>query len=331
MSFKHLFSCTDDFGLFSKTIFTIPLKKHGYLTYENALGFIATLKKSKLSPLAKEKNNIYLGFIIDSIDRENGYASYKCSHQKKWINNNDIHHLGFLVWAFGFGYNYSEKSLKPLCKDYFKSVMTFIPNKVPHSVLPYLLMGIYHYLNAERIDVKLIEKAKIWSDDLSNHHIDNPLFKIISSYALLLMAEKLISLDSSKKGLGFLEEYISSHLEPTGIFTFEYEGSDKQYPFEAYFLTITCLKAFDLTKSIKWKNYATLSYNWFLGKNDLKEPVIDSSTFGCLDWISSKSKSSNQSALATLSWVMTLEEMKFIKNEIRIKTDYQLEIAAIQV
>jgi len=331
MGNKHIFHLTDDTGLLSKSNFCVANRRGGYLTYENALAFIATFEPMISNSQQESYNLRYLAFIVDSFLPSHKSFAYKMNYQREWITINNNHHLGFLLWAFGLGYQSHQDSLKQLCKKYFFETLQSLPDICDRSVIPFILIGISNYLEVERIDVHLIEKAKNWSRSLETMPITPTITTIASSYSLLLMAEKMVSVNASKCGLEQLETYITFQLEPEGHFAFASSRDEKQYPFECLLLTLSCLKAFDLTKQIKWKNYAELSHQWFLGKNNSNKPLIDSSTHGCADWITLDDISLNQSALSSISWSLSLNAMKSSKPSSFIPITNQLEIASIPV
>ena len=70
-----------------------------------------------------------------------------------------------------------------------------------------------------------------------------------------------------------------------------------------------CLEAFALTHDEYWKRASRRCFEWFLGRNDLGEPLYDSSTGGCRDALHQDRVSQNQGAESSLAFYLSLAEM----------------------
>jgi len=57
-------------------------------------------------------------------------------------------------------------------------------------------------------------------------------------------------------------------------------------------------------------NEARRAFEWFLGGNDLGQPVYDASTGGCFDALHIDRVNLNQGAESTLSFLLALQEMR---------------------
>ena len=74
---------------------------------------------------------------------------------------------------------------------------------------------------------------------------------------------------------------------PIGSNGFFVEGNEKarfdQQPVEACATISACLEVYSLTEEGLWFDEAQRVFRWFLGKNDLRLPLYDSTTGGCRD------------------------------------------------
>jgi hypothetical protein len=82
-----------------------------------------------------------------------------------------------------------------------------------------------------------------------------------------------------------------------------------QQPIEAAGLIDACLEAYRVTKDRFWKGRAQWCFGWFLGDNDLRQPVHDLRTGGSADGLSPDGINQNQGAESTLCWLMSLIAM----------------------
>ena len=98
--------------------------------------------------------------------------------------------------------------------------------------------------------------------------------------------------------------------DPTVSFV---EGNEKarfdQQPVEACATISACLEVYSLTEEGLWFDEAQRVFRWFLGKNDLRLPLYDSTTGGCRDGLHPDRINENQGAESTLSFLMALLEM----------------------
>jgi hypothetical protein len=103
------------------------------------------------------------------------------------------------------------------------------------------------------------------------------------------------------------------HFEPVGTEGWYPRGGKKaafdQQPIEASGLVGACLEAYRISKDRFWKGRAQWCYGWFLGDNDLRQPIYDLRTGGSADGLGPDGINKNQGAESTLSWLMTLIAM----------------------
>ena len=69
------------------------------------------------------------------------------------------------------------------------------------------------------------------------------------------------------------------------------------------------LEAYALTHDEYWKGASRHCFEWFLGRNDLNEPLYDSSTGGCRDALHHDRVSQNQGAESSLAFYLSLAQM----------------------
>ena len=72
-----------------------------------------------------------------------------------------------------------------------------------------------------------------------------------------------------------------------------------------------CLEAFRATQDVAWSKEARWAFEWFLGRNDLGQPLYDSNSGGCSDGLHQDRVSENQGAESTLAFHLSLAEMNF--------------------
>ncbi len=83
-----------------------------------------------------------------------------------------------------------------------------------------------------------------------------------------------------------------------------------QQPVEACGMVSACLEARRVTGDGQWMDQARRAFNWFLGENQLQQPLYDVTTGGCRDGLHADRVNENQGAESTLSFLLALCEMQ---------------------
>ena len=89
-----------------------------------------------------------------------------------------------------------------------------------------------------------------------------------------------------------------------------------QQPIEAQATVSACLEAFEATRDLFWRDEAQRAFEWFLGRNDLDQPLYNASSGGCYDGLHFDRINLNQGAESTLAFLLALEEMKTLQTSI---------------
>ena len=70
-----------------------------------------------------------------------------------------------------------------------------------------------------------------------------------------------------------------------------------------------CHEAYSVTRDEYWRRAARRCFEWFLGRNDLGQPLYDSSSGGCRDALHQDRLSQNMGAESSLAFYLSLAEM----------------------
>jgi hypothetical protein len=123
-------------------------------------------------------------------------------------------------------------------------------------------------------------------------------------------------LDAGLQSLRWLVEQQKSetgHFAPIGCNGFWKRGRERarfdQQPIEANAMIAASLEAYALTHDKYWKGASRRCFEWFLGRNDLGEPLYDSATGGCRDALHQDRVSQNEGAESSLAFYLSLAQM----------------------
>ena len=136
-----------------------------------------------------------------------------------------------------------------------------------------------------------------------------------------LAAQRLSRDDMAETALATLEwltglqhSQQEGHFVPIGSNGWYRKGGQRtrfdQQPIEARAMVSACVEALRFTGDEKWRREAERAFEWFLGWNDLKVPLYDSTTGGCRDGLHPERPNQNQGAESTLSFLLSLLEMR---------------------
>jgi hypothetical protein len=145
-------------------------------------------------------------------------------------------------------------------------------------------------------------------------------------HAMLLCGQSIPDPSMTEVGLeslGWLAELQHAdtegrHFVPIGSNGFFPYGGERarfdQQPVEAQAMVSACLEAYRITHEISWRKEAHRAFEWYLGRNDLHQPVYDPTTGGCRDGLHPDRPNENQGAESTLAFLQSLLELRLAEN-----------------
>jgi len=351
LQLNHLHRLTDDTGMLQHSIFTIPNRGEGYTTDDNAraLVFAARLEELCREPRANGGGAIpgfatpdfssrYLAFLEHAFNPGNGRFRNFLGYDRRWneaVGSEDCH--GRALWGLGTVLGRSEdQGLQGAAGRLFEFSLPVAVEFSSPRAWAYTLLGIQEYLNsypgdrdAQKVRSALSRRLLDMYESIRSR--DWKWFENVLAYgnarlpqALLLVGsacsdDRMVS--AGLEALDWLSETqhceINHHFVPIGSQGFYRQGGEKarfdQQPIEAAGAVSACLQAYRMTGDNRWRREAWSAFNWFLGDNDLQLPLYDSVTGGCRDGLHPDRANENQGAESTLSFLMTLLEMRSLE------------------
>ncbi len=329
---SHIQKSTTDFGILQFSKFSTPDYESGYTLDDNARALITTVLHYKLfnDSLSFNLSKVYLNFI-ERMQMENG--KFNDFLQNKEIKTSEDA-FGRTLWALGFLIDNSKDS-EMVCKarKIFDKSSEIINVLNSPRAFAFSIIGLCYYYNKFQ-NQKYFDKIKKLADSLSDlyDHNSSKDWQWIESYLTyanskipesLFFAYKVIRderyLNIAKDTLNFLTEVLFKNeclflIGQNGWFNRNGERAYfDQQPIDASYLVQTYLIAYEITKEEEYYKRAVLSFNWFLGRNHLKQIMYDENTGGCYDGLSENSINLNQGTESTLSYLiarLSLEEKR---------------------
>lgn len=338
----HVLVLTDDTGIFQHARFGVPDRDHGYCTDDNARALIVALKAQQVLPdttLLTSLAHRYLGFLQQAFNPDNGRFRNFMSFSRIWqedVGSEDSH--GRALWALG------QTVLDPPSQGMAAAAMALFDQALPRTAeltaaraCAYAILGLDAYLErfggateVRRMHAQLCDRLRSLFD--AGGASDWPWPEPILTYANGLLAEALIVGGARHKdqalvdrGLAVLSWLTKLQLDPRGHLVpignrgwYERNGVQARFdqqPIEVQHMTSAHLAAYRATGEDKWLDEARRCLEWFLGRNDLRQPVCDHATGGCRDGLQAEGLNQNQGAESTLAWLDSLISLHIAAGE----------------
>jgi len=352
LKLNHLHRLTDDTGILQHSIFTIPNRKEGYTTDDNARALIFAVQ---LEPsvghhsattgsalLTRDSAARYLAFLEHAFNPATGRFRNFLGYNRRWMEPNGSAHAsedchGRALWALGTVLGRSEDpGLRGAAGRLFEYSLPAAVEFSSPRAWAYALLGIQEYLDsyagdrdAQRVRTALAQRMLRMYESVRSPEWN--WFEDVLAYGnarlpqAMLLAGAACSDDrmmsAALEALDWLVNLqrceINGHFVPIGSQGFYHKDGDKarfdQQPIEAAGAVSACIEAYRVTGDDRWRSEAWSAFNWFLGDNDLQLPLYDSLTGGCRDGLHPDRANQNQGAESTLSFLMALVEMRSLQ------------------
>lgn len=348
INLSHIICMTDYTGMLQHAFYTLPNFQEGYTTDDNARALMLTIMLERLGENwfsgADELGTRYLSFLNYALSPQTGRFRNFMAFDRRWVEtvgSEDSH--GRALWGLGMAAGYSNH-------DAVRSVASILFNRGLPGALElssprawaFTLLGINDYGNrfpGDRVATQAGSQLaqRLMDIYLSTSSPDWRWFENILTYsnatlphALLVGGDWLKRNDMIDAGLESLRWLIQIQ-KPRNVFAFignlgfyERGGTPAQYdqqPIEAHATVAACLQAYRLTADDTWRNEARLAFGWFMGENLLGLSLYDPQTGGCRDGLQPDRVNQNEGAESTLSFHLSLLELRLFERLVRTRTE----------
>ena len=332
----HLRRMTDDFGMIQFANHSKPDVNWGYSVDDNARALIAAVMHYNLtkSKISLGLINKYLNFIKFT-QRDNGRFVNQVQEKGKITEENySQDSFGRTMWALGYVIAaVNDKKIIAKARETFDKSSSWLEKVNSIRTRAFLINALHYYgmkfrnpANAEIIRKHAdflvssyeTESSKEWQwfeEKLSYSNAKIPE----SLFFAYLSTKDAKYLEVAEKTFNFLTDVliIDGELSLIGQNGWYRKNGKRaffdQQPVDACSMVSACLTAFSVTGNEEYYGNAIISFNWFLGKNYLKEMMYNESTGGCYDGLGKSAVNLNQGAESTLAYLLarlSLEELR---------------------
>lgn len=338
LNLGHLGTMTDSTGILQHAAFTVPSHADGYCLDDNAraLLLMAMIDDLGLAAPADMRGlaSRFLAFVCHAFNRRLGRFRNFMSYARQWCEecgSEDSH--GRALWALAsIAGRSNDSGHNSLSKQLFHAGLPAVAAFSSPRAWAYVLLGIDEYLRAFRGDSSVEAWGTLLAERLLNlfhrtSRLDWRWFEDSLTYcnarlpqALLASGARMRREEMTSTGLGALEWLASVEFSDDGYFApvgsdgFYPRGGPRasfdQQPVEASAMISACIEGYLLTQDRRWTRWAQRAFSWFLGQNQLQQPLYDATTGGCRDGLHQDRVNENQGAESTLSFLLALCEMR---------------------
>jgi glycosyltransferase involved in cell wall biosynthesis len=343
VNLEYLMRLTDSTGILQHASYCVPNYHEGYCTDDNARALILTVLLEDLGQDSRQLQRaatIYAAFLNYAFDPGSGRFRNFLSFDRRWLEiDGSDDALGRAVWALGTCVGRSQRrSLQSWAVQLFEQALPACAETTSPRTWASSLIGIHEYLRRLSGD-RLVNQLR---DTLTNKLIelyersasdDWPWFEGIASYDNAKLPHALIltgrwtgndrALQIGLRSLQWLarkQQSSQGRFRPIGCNGFCRRGQPAaeydQQPIEAHAMISAAIEAATVDDRHAWRDHAHLAFDWFLGRNDLSQPLYDSGTGGCHDGLQENRVNENQGAESTLAFLLSLAEMKLLENSL---------------
>jgi glycosyltransferase involved in cell wall biosynthesis len=329
----YIKNLTDRFGMIQFANHTKPDVYSGYCLDDNARALIGCVNYYEMKKISSTLTLVekYLNYIKFS-QKGNGKFCNFIGYNKNFNDNAESEDsFGRAIWALGVLIN-SEKmpeDFKKKAEKIFYKAARWCTTLQSLRAISFAIVGLSYIIQKNK-DEKTISLLTKLSDTLVEH-FDEQLkktekdgwiwFEDCLTYSNFKLSESLFFaykitrdkkyLEVAEKSLNFLMSVTFEHedyFSPIGQDGWYFMNGPRAYfdqqPEDAASAVEAFTTAYRITNKNVYKEKAKLSFDWFLGKNHLRQMVYDEATGGCYDGLGRYSLNFNQGAESTLSYFL---------------------------
>ena len=338
LNLEHVQAMTDDTGMLQHASFSVPRYAEGYCLDDNARALLLMALIEEVGAddpkVVRALASRYLAFVSHAFNVETRRFRNFMSYDRQWSEESgseDSHGRG--VWALGalVGRS-SDPGRRSLGGDLFHAALPAVSRFTSPRAWAYALLGIDEYLRAFQGDSNVQSTRSQLAERLVDIYRrtsggDWPWFEDCVTYSNARLSQALIATGTRTRNdemvaagtdslawLATVQCSEDGYFSPIGSNGFYARGATAalfdQQPVEACAMISACLEAGRVTGDKRWEEHARRAFRWFLGENQLQKPLYEASTGGCRDGLHADRPNENQGAEATLSFLLSLLEMR---------------------
>lgn len=327
---------TDDTGMFQHSKLSIPDRAHGYCIDDNARALIWAVRASGLDAEKRAKwLATYAGFVDGAWNPSLSTFRNFMAYDRRWLEDRGSDDsVGRTLWALGVTAAESDDAgLREWAMGLYEQALPTAAKIESIHARAFIILGGAAVLRAaeHRFTRHLVGKfaGELAALVAAERRPDWAWFEIVLAYDNCRLPEALIEAgrvlgrdDLVQTGLATLDWICEKQTSERGLYRpVGHESFHRPYaeplpfdqqPLEAWATIDACAAALAVTGDSKWRDRALAAWRWYLGDNDVGEPLADPATGECFDGLHPTCVNRNRGAESILSFQLAAQAMAAI-------------------
>lgn len=351
INLNHIKSITSDFGMIQFSRINKPDIDSGYTLDDNARALIAICQHYELTKDEGDLKYIRIYFeFIKHCQEENGVFQNYVDEQKVFTGQNNSTNLadsnGRAIWALGYLISLSDVLPERLVEEATTILTCALKNVMnTHSTraMAFTIKGLYYYQlkHTTNANLSMIKGLANRLVQMYRHESDQQWqwFESYLTYANGIVPEAMLCAwlatgetiykEIAITTFDFLlsKTFIENSIKVISNKDWLHKGRNTvdlvmggEQPIDVAYTILALGKFYEVFKDEAYMDKMKLSFNWFLGSNDLKQIIYNPCTGGCYDGLEENYVNLNQGAESAVSYLMarlTMEKLLQDKQQIK--------------
>ena len=335
ISLAHLRAMTDCTGLFQHGVHSIPNRRLGYTTDDNARALIVAARHYERTGEELDLALRYLGFLHYAQNPERKFWNIM-SFQRQFLEENGTQDCyGRAMWGCGYASSSGlPENVKIVAKKLFDESIVWSGDLDSPRARAYTILGMYERLRGEKDTAGLTSNIGLLADSLIANLQDSisddwywferylTYGNAIIAHAMLVAAAvtgKKRHEEAARKTIQFLTDtmILNGRMEIIGNDGWYICGKERawydQQSIDAGYMVHLYARAYQLLGEKTYLDLAKIAYSWFFGNNRSGVWTYDPITKGCYDAITPWGLNLNQGAESIVCFLLAQQAMEDIQ------------------
>ncbi len=342
---SHFLSMCDSTGLMQHAVHGIPDRSHGYCVDDNARALMLScaLAGQTNTRLPEPLTTRFAAFVQHAWNPDKRRFRNFMSYDRRWLEDQgseDSHSR--TLWALGTcAGTDGDASRRQWASELFHAALPTVEGFTSPRAWAFALLGLdaissHEIVHSEAARLRGLLADKLLAELCAVETVDWVWFEETLAYDNARLPQALIATGLAignrpliDAGLRSLRWLMGLQTAPSGVF--RPVGTDSfgqrrlrprpfdQQAVEAAASISACHAAWRVEKKARWVSDANRVFDWFLGSNDLRAPLVDIDTGSCRDGLHADRANENRGAESVLSYLLSLVEIREFEHAAKIE------------
>ena len=335
ISLAHLRAMTDCTGLFQHGCHSIPNRRLGYTTDDNARALIVAVRHFENTGDGLDLAMTYLSYLHHSQTAEHQFRNVM-SYDREFLGEDGTQDCyGRAIWGSGYAASSGlPENIRIVAKKLFDEGIVWAGDLDSPRARAYTMLGMYERLQGEEDTSDLASNISLMADSLLANLRDSSTadwhwYERYLTYGNAIIAHGMLVAaavtgkkkheDAARRTIQFLTDtlILDGRMEIIGNDGWYTYGRERawydQQSIDAGYTVHLYARAYELLGDKTYLDLAKLAYSWFFGNNRSGVWVYDPVNKGCYDAVTPWGLNLNQGAESIVCFLLAQQAMEKIE------------------